>query len=135
MKAGFEHGQPKNIIWRRSDIPQTALVPVGDVLFGSFKVTDASLKSTTDESPSYVDFGFGSDLGSFAGCHRFAVIRNPKNATDSLGEVENEVEVRLEHFRCNPMKDVDSWAEYITWFHRWYAHLLFAAGIRSLLRR
>ncbi|RDL32019.1 uncharacterized protein BP5553_09421 [Venustampulla echinocandica] len=131
----FNSKQPKNIIWRVSDIPKTTLVPIEDVLFGSFKVIDAKIKSTSDPSPSYVDFGFGSDSASFAGCHRFCVIRNPEETKDGPSEADSGVEIRLEHFRCNPVKNVDSWAEYIPWLHYWYAKLLFADGIRSLLRR
>lgn len=125
-------------------------MPVGDVLFGAFRLVDSHLKLTpSDPLPSYLDFAFGSDRGNFAGCHRFSLHRGLESKTDNelsrsnvtglIGEAdlleESEVEVRLEHFRCNPSKNVPSWAEYISWFHYWYAKLLFADGIGSVLRR
>lgn len=125
-------------------------MPVGDILFGAFKLVDSHLKLTpSDPLPSYLDFGFGSDRGHFAGCHRFSVHRGLKAKEDSelsrlnvagaAGEEslpgDDEVEVRLEHFRCNPSENVPSWAECISWFHCWYAKFLFADGISSVLRR
>ena len=95
---------------------------------------DSHLATSPDQRPSYVDFGFGSDKAPFAGCHRFSIVRNHEgNSIESDGGVK-VIEMRLEHFRGNPRKNVDSWAEYITWFHYWYAKLLFADGIRSCFR-
>lgn len=122
---GFKSKATERIIWNYSEIPPAAFMPVGDILFGSFKLMDAHLTSPSDPYPSYLDFGFGSDLSPFAGCHRFSLhrSRNP----------EEQIEIRLEHFRCNPRTNVDSCAECITWFHYWYARLLFTDGIRSCL--
>ena len=132
--SGFKNLKTERILWKCSEMPSSTFLPVGDVLFGSFKLVDSHLATPSDPYLSYLDFGFGSDEASFAGCHRFSIFRNYQgegNLPD--GEVE-EIEMRLEHFRCNPRKNVDLWAEYITWFHYWYAKLLFADGIRSCLR-
>ncbi|KFY42162.1 hypothetical protein V495_04644 [Pseudogymnoascus sp. VKM F-4514 (FW-929)] len=148
--TGFESLSTERIEWNRHNIPAMSFMPVGDILFGAFKLVDSHLKVTpSDQLPSYLDFGFGSDRGQFAGCHRFSVHRGLKSKTDGeLGRLnitgafneegmpeDGEVEVRLEHFRCNPSENKPSWAEFISWFHRWYAEFLFADGISSVLRR
>ncbi|KAF9065947.1 hypothetical protein BDP27DRAFT_1331333 [Rhodocollybia butyracea] len=135
--TGFTSLPTEKIEWNSQNISTSTVMPVGDILFGSFKIVDFHVKQTTR---SESDFG---------GCHRFSVHRNlhgnsrldieSSSVTDESGrdsrQVQDEVEIRLEHFRCNPQTNIDSWAEYITWFHYWYARLLFADGIRSVLRR
>lgn len=132
----FERSPNERLIWRASEIPKSNFVAIGDIIFGAFKMTDCHLQDPSDLNSSYVDFCFGSDESRFGGCHRFVIVRVPsaelKEAEDSM---EEQVEVLLEHFRCNPKVDVDSWAEYIPWFHYWYAKVLFADAVRNLLGR
>lgn len=104
-------------------------------MFGAFKMTDYHLQKTSDPVSSYVDFCFGSDESRFGGCHRFAIIRESAREFRDEDGVEEQVEVLLEHFRCNPKVNVDSWAEYIPWVHYWYAKFLFADAVRTLLRK
>lgn len=146
---GFKSLPTERIEWNRHNIPATSFMPVGDILFGSFKIVDSHLKLTpSDPLPSYLDFGFGSDRGQFAGCHRFSIHRGLESKDSELGRLnitgatgmtelpeEGDVEVRLEHFRCNPSKNVASWAEWIPWLHFWYAKFLFADGVSSVLRQ
>ncbi|KFZ20629.1 hypothetical protein V502_03111 [Pseudogymnoascus sp. VKM F-4520 (FW-2644)] len=132
--TGFESLPTERIEWSRHNIPATSFMPVGDILFGAFKLVDSHLKLTpSDPLPSYLDFGFGGlELKKDSELSRL-------NVTGAAGEGglpdDGEVEVRLEHFRCNPSKNVPSWAECISWFHYWYAKFLFADGISSVLRR
>jgi hypothetical protein len=147
---GFKSLPTERIEWNHHNIPAMSFMPVGDILFGAFQLVDSHLKlAPSDPLPSYLDFGFGSDRGYFAGCHRFSLHRGLESDKDSeLGSLnvagtasdadmleDGEVEVRLEHFRCNPSKNVPSWAECISWFHCWYAKFLFADGISSVLKR
>jgi hypothetical protein len=147
---GFKSLPTERIEWDHHKIPATTFIPMGDRLFGSFKLIDSHLKSTpSDPLPSYFDIGFGSDTGRFAGCSRFSLHRDIGSKEDSeLSKLKNaetaseigltadeEVEVRYENFRCNPSEDVVPWVECIGWFHYWYARLLFADGISSVLRR
>jgi len=146
--TGFESRKTDKIIWNYSEIPKTAVLPVRTVLFGSFKLVDAHLKSDSNSHPSYsyLDFAFGSVTAHFTGCHRFSIHRNVQKDDGNSGVIggvgeggvfggEEYVQIRLEHFRCNPRKNVDSWAEWIPWIHYWYAKVLLADGVRSVLRR
>lgn len=139
MRLGLKLQNEARVIWHQSEIPTTTLLRVGDTLFGSFKVLDRHLATPLNTTPSYIDYGYGSDTGRFAGVHRFSVSRTPANdgngSNDPAGEKhQQQVEIKLQGFRCNPAKDVDSAAGYLTWFHYCYAKLLFADGIRSCLR-
>lgn len=94
--------------------------------------------SDQDHNSSYVDYGFGSDEFTFAGCHRFQITRLPVSSVDSGSESgieEPQVELQLQHFRCNPQRNVPSVAEYAERFHFGYAKALFANGVQSVLRR
>ena len=122
------------MIWSQSEIPSTTILPIGDTLFGSFKLLDAHFASPNDPAPSFLDFGFGSDDSRFAGCHRFSIVRNPERGKEDGGGEEEQVEIRLMAFRCNPMKDEDLFAEWIVWFHYCYAKMLFTNGVRACLR-
>jgi hypothetical protein len=125
------------MIWTRSKISSTHLVPIGSCYFGSFKILDEHISDPSAPGFSYVDYGFGSDESSFAGCHRFQIRRQRvKSEFQSSGvgeDKEPQVQITLQHFRCNPTKNVPSAAEYIAKFHYVYAKALFADGIRSVL--
>ncbi|KAF9065948.1 hypothetical protein BDP27DRAFT_1424341 [Rhodocollybia butyracea] len=153
--TGFTSLPTEKIEWNPQNISTSTVIPVGDILFGSFKLVDSHIKQTprpeseSDPLPSYLDFGFGSDTASFGGCHRFSVHRDLRGNSDldtkssptvtdkDSRQVQDEVEIRIEHFSfiCNPWTNVDSWPKYMTWFHRWYERLLFTDGIRSVLRQ
>lgn len=145
MKPGFQPDPQAVTIWDRSNVPSTHLLPVGSCLFGSFRLLDKHIAEPSDHSSSYVDFGFGSDEFTFAGCHRFEITRLPPNI-DSESESESgsgsqgkkpepQVQIQLQHFRCNPQRNVPSVAEYVQRFHCGYAKALFANGVQSLLER
>ncbi|KAJ5186285.1 hypothetical protein N7449_011049 [Penicillium cf. viridicatum] len=128
--TGF-HGDPHaSQIWNRSELPQRHLLPVGSSLFGSFKVIDKQIvPESSDQRASYVDYGFGSDEFTFAGCHRFQITRSPRIGAEPL------VQFELQHFRCNPQKNEPSVAEYIAWVHYAYAKSLFANAVQCILLR
>ncbi len=77
IPLGFTNLKTQRIIWDCSEIAISTFLPVGDVLFGSFKLVASHLATPSDPYPSYLDFGFGSDEAPFAGCHRFSILRNP----------------------------------------------------------
>ncbi|KAK9236535.1 hypothetical protein V1525DRAFT_212026 [Lipomyces kononenkoae] len=126
-------------IWNLSELPNTHLLPVGSCFFGSFRILDKHIAEPSSHSSSYVDYGFGSDESIFAGCHRFQITRPLSSINSESGSAgkqpEPQVQIQLQHFRCNPQKNVPSVAEYIERFHYIYAKMLFANGIQSLLER
>ncbi|KFY06990.1 hypothetical protein V492_07547 [Pseudogymnoascus sp. VKM F-4246] len=132
--AGFKSLPTERVEWNHHNIPATSFMPVGDILFGAFQLVDSHVKVTpSDPLPSYLTFGFGGlepKKGSEPGRLNVSGAADEPELLD-----DGEVEIRLEHFRCNPSRNVPSWAECISWFHRWYAEFLFADGISSMLRR
>ncbi|KGO47589.1 hypothetical protein PEX1_041730 [Penicillium expansum] len=128
--TGFEGDPHASQIWNISELPRNRLLPVGSTLFGSFKVMDKQIEpESSDQRASYVDYGFGSDEFTFAGCHRFQITRSPRIGAEPL------VQFELQHFRCNPQKNEPSVAEYIAWFHYVYAKSLFGNAVQSVLLR
>ena len=112
-------------------MPDTYLLPVGSCFFGSFRMLVKHIAAVPSvEEPSYVDYAFGSDQFIFGGCHRFQITRLP-----IIEKEEPQIQMELQHFRCNPQKNRPSVAEYIERFHYVYAKSLFANGIQALLVR
>lgn len=121
-------------MWKSCDLPDSRLLPVGSCLFGTFRMLDKHIDEPSECSSSYVDYSFGSDESSFAGCHRFRVTRVASRELEGEARrLEPQVRVDLEHFRCNPQKDLLSKAEFIERFHFVYAKSLFANGIQQVL--
>lgn len=137
--AGLDLDNIPRDIWNTKEIPKMHLPAIGTKFGSTFQVVDKYLKVRDEgyeKEPSYVDFAFGHPTYSFAGCHRFTIERGLR-LLDGEGEgkgEEEQVEISLMHFRCNPSEDRDSIAEWISWFHKWYATALFMDGVRFVLR-
>lgn len=88
---------------------------------------------------SYVDYGFGSDEYKFAGCHRFQISRFNPDQPDSGNPIPIKDEARIKFsvqgFTCNPQTGKLSTGRILPWFHSVYVRLLFADGMREVLRR
>ncbi|KAH8811079.1 hypothetical protein F5884DRAFT_830978 [Xylogone sp. PMI_703] len=123
----FQDHPDATTIWSASDIPRDHLLPVGSQFFGCFKLLDKYISPTSDPSTSYVDYGFGSDEFTFAGCHRFQVA--PTISPDSS---EPRIRVSIESFICNPQKDELSLPQYMKRFHSIYEKLLFVDAVQSV---
>jgi hypothetical protein len=101
-----------------------------------FALVSKHIQTPADPSPSYADYGFGSDKRAFAGSHRFVINRKERDVVDEKAEKEEEyVQLSVECFRCNPMINRDSWAESMPWLHYWYGRFLWAEAVRAVLRR
>jgi hypothetical protein len=127
---GFKDDPSASLIWNTSKLSNINLPPMGSCLFGSFKVLDKQIPlEPSEQRPSYVDYGFGSDEFQFAGCHRFQVTRLLRANEKPL------VQLELQGFYCNPQKNQPSGGKFLEWFHYIYAKLLFANGVQSVLLR
>ncbi|KAI9901979.1 hypothetical protein N3K66_003796 [Trichothecium roseum] len=140
-----------NNIWKSSDIPRLELCSPGTTLFGIFqliekRIFDTRLSSSdaTTTTTSYVDYAFGSDQYSFAGCHRFSITRPfPPSPTTRVEPTQTQptppqqirTRISLEGFTCNPQREKQSMPAIGTWFHSRYAKALFANGIQAVLDR
>jgi hypothetical protein len=133
----------KRTIWRSEDFYKDKLATIGDMFF-DFAVVDRHIQTPSDPSPSHIDYGFGSDQRVFSGSARFSVTRyervhdteeNEKPEPLQSEKEDGYVELSIECFRCNPLVNKDSWAEYAPWLHYWYAKFLWAEAVRRLLRR
>lgn len=106
---------------------------MGTVLFGTFKRVDKQIRPKLVSNSSYVDYTFGSDERSFAGCHRFEIVHH---LPSKPGQREPVVEIRASSFICNPQENKPAILfKPLYWFHLTYQKLLFADGIRSLTTR
>ncbi|KAJ4202372.1 hypothetical protein NW759_015423 [Fusarium solani] len=129
--TAFEIPSDAVTIWNKASVPNTHLLPVGSCFFGSFRLLTKNIAAfPSAEEPSYVDYGFGSDEFIFGGCHRFQITRLPVAEKE-----EAQIQIELQHLRCNPQKNQPSLAEYIERFHYVYAKMLFANGIQALMLR
>lgn len=116
-------------IWSASELSKQQLPPVHSILFGAFQVIDRHIAREGEESEthSYVDIAFGSDLGGFAGVHRFSIWR------DSRNEKSGAVTIEFSHTSCNPTVDQPFGPDFIMSLHNIYAMLLFKEGIAKVL--
>ncbi|KAJ6164893.1 hypothetical protein N7470_003565 [Penicillium chermesinum] len=122
-------------IWSSTDIPLDDLCPTGTKFFGVFQLLDQYLCAPGADRLSFVDYGFCSDKGTFAGAHRFSVKRSIRalSAIPEAGLREPSITISLEGFTCNPQKNEQVMPGVGLKFHALYARLLFANGIESVL--
>lgn len=92
-----------------------------------------------EETGSFIDVAFGDSRNTFAGCHRFEVLRLGRN--ENLEEVklreevdESEVSIVYSSFACNPRVGEAKFPQWLHGFHLLYARLLFWDGIKEVLR-
>lgn len=132
---GFSHNAEENMVWNSSEIPTETLSPVGTGFFGVFQLIDKCVCPVNEGHSSFVDYGFCSDKSIFAGAHRFSVKRNVPGDCGSPGldSQGSKITISLEGFTCNPVEDKQVVPSIGLKFHAFYARLLFANGIQSVL--
>ncbi|OAA80360.1 hypothetical protein LEL_03846 [Akanthomyces lecanii RCEF 1005] len=112
-------------IWSASELSENALPELHTVLFGLFRLADIHLADGASKAPSssgqsHADFLFGSDMTTFAGCHRISVERQEVDATEGT----QRIKVQLQCYACNPKSDATG-SSVLLRFHRLYASALF----------
>lgn len=115
-------------LWSSSEVPDNHLCDIGARLFGVFQLLDKQISESSDSGLSYLDYGFGSDNNSFAGCHRFSVNRH-----HSTSEEQSRIRISLEGFTCNPRENKSPASELGKWFHALYARALFANAVQAIV--
>jgi hypothetical protein len=118
-------------------LSRSSLPPKYARLFGgNFLVLDLDIKpeSLPPKPPgeqgegSFIDVGFGDNRRTFAGVHRFEVLR------DVGAEKGEEVTILYSHMSCNPTVKDAKFPEFIFNFHKFYALTLFRDGVAEVLR-
>lgn len=135
IMTDFQVASEHRDLWNQASIPSTSLLSVGDSLFRTFKLVDAHMAKPSNASPSlsYLDFGFGQDQSSFAGCHRLQIVRNMSLGDSSADEgLRNQtIDLSIECFIYDPKSAV---FDQLGWIHTMYVELLFANGVQACLR-
>ncbi|KAL4906394.1 hypothetical protein BDW74DRAFT_176723 [Aspergillus multicolor] len=135
-------------LWDLDALSQTTLPPLGTTLFGLLTLFDTS--ACTDAHRTAVfpasanvprpTFAFAEYAGrtrsrGLAASHRFEVTREREREQEHVGEEEVEFAViTFSHVRSNPATGGKSLPTWFVWFHVLYSGLLFAEGIREVLR-
>ncbi|KAI1740547.1 hypothetical protein F4680DRAFT_418438 [Xylaria scruposa] len=126
-------------IWSLSALNRAILPQLGSRLFGLFQLLDRSAASPQERDQiaapahkadyAFAEFVAGSDQSVFAVSQRFDVVRQPDGANDGI----ESVTITASHLVCNPLTGKNIFPVPITLFHRIYARLLFADGIREVM--
>ncbi|KAJ5177243.1 uncharacterized protein N7482_003120 [Penicillium canariense] len=130
----FPQSRQSPELWKNSELSKDDLCAVGTKLFGIFQLLDKHVSESQARCSSYVDYGFGSDNYSFAGCHRFSVTRFPSLSGAPVGAENPKCQIRisLEGFICNPQHDKSWIPELGKRFHALYARALFANAVQAI---
>jgi len=130
-------------IWSLSRISAAALPPLGSLLFGNFLLLDSSATSSEHRKalfPSstgiprpcflFAEFVFGTDTSRLAGSIRLEVEREK----DDSAAGEEFVRLRYAQMRCNNVTGGFAGPKWFTPVHLLYARLLFADGVREVMK-
>lgn len=112
-------------VWNAAKLSDRVLPELHTVLFGVFRladihVADGAAKAPGSSTQSHADFLFGSDMTTFAGCHRLSVERQEVDAAEGT----QKIKVQLQCYACNPQSDAAG-SSLLLRFHRLYASALF----------
>jgi hypothetical protein len=121
------------------DISRTSLPEKFTVLLGgNFIILDHYLNPPSsakeeNQSPSFLEVGFGDDRKGFAGMHRFEVSRvSNSTRTEETGE-DGAVELCYSSISCNPTVNKLPFPAWVFEFHKFYAQCLFRDGVAEVL--
>ncbi|KAI3332138.1 hypothetical protein HD806DRAFT_518941 [Xylariaceae sp. AK1471] len=127
-------------IW---SLTRTGLPPLGSRLFGVFLLLDCSVANPQERgqkhssAPShrsdhvFAEFVAGSDKSAFAVSQRFEIARQQSGTNDETNEC---VTITASHLLCNPLGGRSVFPGWMRGFHGLYARLLFADGIREVMK-
>ncbi|KAL2835679.1 hypothetical protein BJY01DRAFT_223217 [Aspergillus pseudoustus] len=134
---------------RPDAMPRLSLPPLGACLFGLYYLIDTSACSAEDRIStfpssaailrpdcSFVEFAGRTSGRSLAASHRFEVSRDDEPWANGCATTTGEKHVTIvySHVRSNPRTGGQVYSRLMTAMHVCYAHLLFANGVREVLR-
>lgn len=127
---------PAQEIWKPSDLSSKVVPPLGSLLFGNFLLADSNSATTSKSAPISASYhkvaefvAGGSDIFELVSSHRFEVTRDSHSGEDPEGQLFT---VAFSHVSCNS-RSGRPYSTLFWWFHRFYARLLFADGIREVM--
>ncbi|KAL2845155.1 hypothetical protein BJX68DRAFT_269341 [Aspergillus pseudodeflectus] len=125
-------------------VSRDRLPPLGACLFGLYYLLDTSICSPEDRESvfpgsmkiprparSFVEYAGRTSGRSLAASHRFEVSRDDPTAN---GDGEEHITIVYSHVRSNPLTGGKVYSRPMTAMHVCYAHLLFANGVREVLK-
>ncbi|KAL3467658.1 hypothetical protein BJX64DRAFT_248270 [Aspergillus heterothallicus] len=130
-------------------MPRTSLPPLGACLFGLYYLIDTSTCGTEYRRSifpssavvprpdrSFVEYAGRTSGRSLAASHRFELSRGDlmRSKSKDDGDGEENVTIVYSHVRSNPRTGGQVYSKLMTAMHVVYAHLLFAEGVREVLR-
>lgn len=145
-------------IWHKENVSREQLPSPFSILFGAFQVLDSRIRDAdelgnsmvavhegTTGNASYIDIGFGSDKGQFAGVHRFSVVRPQQPSridgwhdivaenNDGGNDEFETVEIHFSCVTCNPLVDVPlNPTGMLFRFHMFYADWLLRESVSRM---
>ncbi|KAL3449398.1 hypothetical protein BJX65DRAFT_36902 [Aspergillus insuetus] len=131
-------------IGKPTAMPRGRLPPLGACLFGLYYVLDTSActpehresifpgsMKISRPNRSFVEYAGRTSGRSLAASHRFEVSRDDLTAN---GVVDESITILYSHVRSNPLTGGKVYSRPMTAMHVCYAHLLFANGVREVLK-
>ncbi|KAL3494426.1 hypothetical protein BJX62DRAFT_234301 [Aspergillus germanicus] len=129
---------------RPTAMPRDHLPPLGACLFGLYYLIDTSVCSPqhresvfpgsmkiSRSNRSFVEYAGRTSGRSLAASHRFEIFREDPTAN---GDDEESITILYSHVRSNPLTGGKVYSKPMTAMHVCYAHLLFANGVREVLK-
>ncbi|KAJ5178561.1 uncharacterized protein N7500_001260 [Penicillium coprophilum] len=140
LTSSSDPALPGHSIWKLESLSRNTLPPLGSTLFGLLTLFDTSACTEAHRISVFPEsqdiprpnFAFAEYAGrtkslSLAASHRFEVNRELKGS-------EDVIQLTFSHVRSNPANGGKPLPGWFIWFHVLYSKLLFADGIRELLR-
>ncbi|KAK4495097.1 hypothetical protein PRZ48_013424 [Zasmidium cellare] len=128
--SGLPEQTPPPILFS-GQLSESSLPPLYTLLIGAFQIVDI-WQTKADDNECGVDFAYGWNTGTFAGCHRLSVTTLQEGGASYL-------RLTLACLSCNPMDDGRrSWVEtlgFLSVFHKVYAEVLFRAVVGDVVTK
>jgi hypothetical protein len=123
-----------------SALSRTRLPPLHSRLFSSglFVILDKHIKSPENAANSYVEVAFGNDQESFAGFHRFDIVRDEEEGVEEAGKTSSpdttHITLSSSCLVCNPTVNSMGISGLLSVVHKFYGLRLFRDAVNEVLK-